>query len=477
MFRILVSNQRQRLQLESCAGPLEFGRGPQRDVQRCVVDDPGVSRDHFRVTATADDRIEVANLSRNVPLLLADGNQIPPGKTTELTLPARLTVGGTLIEFSPQSSRADGRKSLQTVQAPHQAGAAVPSLSELFGASATPDAATLAHWFETVIAVQRSAASSSEFYEQTARAVVELIGLDCGMVLLHEATGWRTIAEYQRQPDDELSFSRQILGYVLEDGRTFFEDVSRMASSASLLEVSAAVASPIFGAKSDEVVGAVYGSRLQRSGTASAAIRPLEAQLVQALAAAVGAGLARAEHEADAARRRVLFEQFFSPQLSQELDRNPQLLDGRDREGSGVAYLDLGWTLNEQLLIGGELNLWRRTVGLDAGVEATVHLYNLSGTLTYYPRPRSGFFIKGGAGASLLDADVESLGSSFAVEGTGFGFIVGAGYDISFGRTVSLTPAVNFWYGQPGDLQVVGGSPIVDWKHNVIDFTIGMTFH
>ena len=42
----------------------------------------------------------------------------------------------------------------------------------------------LTQWFETVISVQRAAAGSAEFYEETAQAVVQLVGLDGAQVLL-----------------------------------------------------------------------------------------------------------------------------------------------------------------------------------------------------------------------------------------------------------------------------------------------------
>jgi adenylate cyclase len=61
-------------------------------------------------------------------------------------------------------------------------------------------------------------------------------------------------------------------------------------------------------------------------------ITPLEAQWVQLLAAAVSAGLARKEQEAAAARNRARFEQFFSPELADELERNPSLLEGATRD-------------------------------------------------------------------------------------------------------------------------------------------------
>jgi adenylate cyclase len=104
------------------------------------------------------------------------------------------------------------------------------------------------------------------------------------------------------------------------------------------------VVSPVFGVD-DEVVGVLYGGRRQH-GPQPCAIRPLEAQIVQLLAAAVGANLARLA----AVRTRVQFEQFFSPELVRELERQPALLEGRTQEVS-ILVSDLrGFTgLSERL--------------------------------------------------------------------------------------------------------------------------------
>jgi adenylate cyclase len=69
-------------------------------------------------------------------------------------------------------------------------------------------------------------------------------------------------------------------------------------------------------------------------------ISPLEAQIVQVLAAAVGAGLARQEQQAEAMRAQVQFEQFFSPTLARELARDQGLLEGREREVT-ILFSDL----------------------------------------------------------------------------------------------------------------------------------------
>ena len=97
------------------------------------------------------------------------------------------------------------------------------------------------------------------------------------------------------------------------------------------MSLECVVASPIFGPQ-DSVEGVVYGSRDLRRSPSGSGITALEAQVVQLLAGAVSAGWARLEQEAEAARLRVQFEQFFSPRLAAELERNPRLLDATERE-------------------------------------------------------------------------------------------------------------------------------------------------
>lgn len=79
-------------------------------------------------------------------------------------------------------------------------------------------------------------------------------------------------------------------------------------------------------------------------------------------------------------------------------------------------------------------------------------------------------------GAGFIDADLRVGDTRISSElGQGLGFLANAGYDIGVSRRVSITPAVNFWYGWPGDLRIQGETLARDWSQNVVDFTIGLT--
>lgn len=61
-----------------------------------------------------------------------------------------------------------------------------------------------------------------------------------------------------------------------------------------------------------------------------APITELEAMLVEVLSCSVAAGLARVQQEQVALEARILFEQFFTPELSRQLQADPTLLSGKD---------------------------------------------------------------------------------------------------------------------------------------------------
>ena len=374
MLKIQLRNKTQSTSF-AATGVLEIGRGPQREAPRFLVDDPTVSRDQLRVEEVPEGRIRLENLSTSRPIVLNEGQAIPPGSVHILTLPVSLTVGMTRIELSiSESPHAEGSvppasapaepaasqptwvqediepledRSYQTI-ASRPARQAVGEARRLPGQLRTDsplDSETLAHWLETVLALQQTTAGSKDFYRQTAQAMVELIDLDLGLVLLRRNGAWAIAGAYAGDDRVSVRYSRTLLSRVADERRTFYLDFNSLAEvTASLVDVDAAVVSPIFDAR-EEVVGALYGMRTE-SAVRRGGIQPVEAQLVQLLAHAIGSDLVRSA----ATRTRVQFEQFFSPELVRELERDPNLLEGRSQEVT-VLFSDLrGFTRLSQEL-------------------------------------------------------------------------------------------------------------------------------
>jgi adenylate cyclase len=334
MLRFHLSNKREQQQFEHHVGPIEFGRGPKRDnTARCVIQDLAVSRDHVRIEEI-NGKVKVENLSQKNPVRLGDSGLVDPGKSCDLMLPVRLTIGETIIDVEPTLADPIAIDSLTKVPhapRPRRHGDSTHTLGKLGG---SPSPETLAHWFETVLSVQRAAAGSAEFYQETAKALVDLVGLDRGLVLLRKDGGWEVAARCVTEHASGREFSQTTLNHVLAERRTFYQAsaAGNTQTSESLQGVEAVVASPIFGPE-ENIVGAVYGSRSQYDRVSrTIGIGPLEAQVVQLLASAAGAGLARLERDAEAMRQRVQFEQFVSADVARELHRNPRLLEGQERE-------------------------------------------------------------------------------------------------------------------------------------------------
>ena len=338
MLQITYANANQREQLtHDESGPVEFGRSPaMTGARHQVLIDDFVSRDQLLIEQFDSDTVRVQNVSSKVPVTLADGTVIGPGSELLVNVPVRLTTGRTNIEVQSPTATGSRGSSMRTISAPVSSSATPGS----FKFDGVPDSTTLVGWFETLVNIQKATPGSDAFYEQTACAIVDLIGLDCGLVLLRDGTDWKILSGHAANPEVSLHFSRTILQNVVDEARTFVLDDDPAAASESLTNVESAVASPVFDSSGKEIIGAIYGSRQSSVMTAATGIRDLEAQLVQVIASVVGTGLARVQSETEAARRRVQFEQFVSPVVARELDRDPELLGGRDREIS-VLFADI----------------------------------------------------------------------------------------------------------------------------------------
>jgi adenylate cyclase len=352
MIHIVVSNQKEYSPIRLGAGSIVLGRAPRAGGQSHTIQDDYCSAQQLQVEALPGGRVRLTNLSTKVSATLSSGRVLEPGTTCESSLPLRLGAGKTVIEIEAVPDDSDSSESFATIAepvalrvrsatvlapAPHverpTAALSSGAWSEaLSGLEHVPGVDRLTRWFETLVTVQQAAASSDAFFQETARAVVEMIGLDCGLVLSRGCDDWKPEACYPPDALRSITISQPVLEKVRRERRTYFRNLRNGETTTTLSGVSTLVASPISGGDGSEVVGVVYGVRLLKPSGHASEILPLEAQLVQVLAAAVGAGLARRESELAAARRYVQFEQFFSQELARELDRDPSLLEGHERE-------------------------------------------------------------------------------------------------------------------------------------------------
>jgi hypothetical protein len=162
------------------------------------------------------------------------------------------------------------------------------------------------------------------------------------------------------------------------------------------------------------------------------------------------------------------------------------------REGSLAGWFRLGGTIGHKLLLGWEVNGWLKN---DKGrLQTTEDLTRSLGSsaiiAVFYPRVASGFFVRAGGGLSYAGlpprpttfcpaTDLACLGAiDEGAHGNGFGLTAGIGYDIRIRTNLSITPDFTYSRGSPGDLRRKGEPPVVTgWKHDILAFGVGVTFH
>jgi adenylate cyclase len=340
------------------AGPLELGRqiNPDEDTyapsaqaggrQRLAIaslDEQSVSRKHVLLEPQPDGSFRLTNLSTKQAISLADGRQVAAKAACTVNLPLSLTLGKrTVTVKTPGEDTGSFHKLQETTIPPGALGldSAMPTLA------ASPRALTeqraILRWLRMAMGVFQSAASSSDFFAKAAQAAVDMVGLDSGRVMLLDRGHWRTEACHgaaDKGADATWQASTAILAQV-EREKSAVWHVPAPELTGSLHGVKTVVAAPILD-RHGGVIGALYGDRRQKSlAAALAPITELEAMLVELLASGVAAGLARLEQEQAAIKARVRFEQFFTPELSRQLEINPDLLQPRDAEIS-VLFCDV----------------------------------------------------------------------------------------------------------------------------------------
>ncbi len=286
------------------------------------------------------ERIRLTNLSDRSGLSILSHAPLAPKGMVDLPLPAVLQLGSKVVRVEPMSQDDGPMESLAQAPVPPGGGSQLASsvFATMGGFPASRDLEsfeTLVRSLQSTVDVLTGAVTSADCFNRAAQAMITLVGLDTARVLVLDNAEWKQLALATLSGKMDLASirapSRLILHRVREEKRTFWQRPGpRSAAESSLEGVYAVIASPILN-RDGEIIGVLYGELLEKVALPVArSISRMEALLVELIGSAVQAGLARMEQERTIMAARVRFEQFFTKDLSLQLEAQPDLLEGRD---------------------------------------------------------------------------------------------------------------------------------------------------
>jgi adenylate cyclase len=370
MFKIQIKNPTQDASFEHFEGKLFGGRAPSGAGNALIIKDPSVSRTHFCIEAGNGGNFLLSNISSGNTIVFEDGKSLAPGSTAEFSTPNHFVIGGTSIfiqsgKHGNPSDFFNREKKATTVlyspskpeiqKSPPVINFEFPSNSHfldnqsnpinLENQSAPAVIGKILKALENINKLQAELSVGEHYNNQIAKQLVEMADLDIGMVLLLTNGNWIISGCYTANENVSVRYSTTLVKNVVERKKTFFQDLSNLEEKGqSLVNLEAAVISPILDFH-DNIIGALYGAR-SKNIIAKGGITSLEAQLVQMLASTVGSGIIRDR----ANKSKAQFEQFFSSELAKELDRNPDLLTGREQEITAMFSDMRGFTALSNIL-------------------------------------------------------------------------------------------------------------------------------
>ena len=316
-----------------------------RSADRLIIaraDESDYSRQQMRLGPLAAGKIGVTNSSNVNPIVLGSGEIIAPTASRQVRVPTSIRFGEQLDrEIRVEPPEEMDEKCLESighqVLPPGEAGATMMTISNLLQTESQSESTQLLlRGLQSTIAFFHLSTSSEDFLGMAAEMMVDLIGVNTAAALTYEDGDW-TVQALRSRIASELSEaqpwspSQRILTRLAAERATVWQ-VPASKALTSLDRVEALIAAPILNRKG-ELIGALYGDhRLDASELRDLDITEIEAIVVELLATSVAAAFARLEHLEEASQARALFDQFFTPQLSRQLQAEPDLLNGKDTQ-------------------------------------------------------------------------------------------------------------------------------------------------
>jgi opacity protein-like surface antigen len=132
-----------------------------------------------------------------------------------------------------------------------------------------------------------------------------------------------------------------------------------------------------------------------------------------------------------------------------------------DRETGFAGSGRVAYALDPQWALGLEGNVWTKEVDGESWT------FSVGGVAaTFYPGG-GGFFVRGGVGSGRVEFTVDSGSFQLTASDTGFGFLLGAGYEWRLSRKFALGPEINYAYANIDD----------DFSLNYINTTVGLNWY
>ncbi|MEM6364825.1 MAG: adenylate/guanylate cyclase domain-containing protein [Planctomycetota bacterium] len=356
--------------------PLELGRqrrdeddatlwtvrdhGDQFRLPIAPIPDLTIPRTALTVRCNEAGHLELHNVHPRLTFHIGfQGTPLPPDTKVDdpaeliVTLPDSLTLKLTLIPEDSPPGDGYNDSSFRVLPEELTATMALPtprSFNQFFGGQNDQEQGIAAvDLVRQALAVVQKSAGSGEFFDAVVRSAAGMVALDRAYILLMDESNWKVRSKFiasQASAETSIDMSAgemlpvgcgSLLARMIRTNQTVLFDPNECHYTAgpSMLTLDRAVATPIRG-ESGSIIGALYGDRKLDVARSDTTISDLEATLLEIMAGAVSAGLARQRQE----EIRAAMTQFFSPTVTEHLEHNEDLLSGRDAEVS-VLFCDI----------------------------------------------------------------------------------------------------------------------------------------
>ncbi|KAA1261749.1 Adenylate cyclase 1 [Rubripirellula obstinata] len=337
-----------------------------------------LSREALRI-CTEHGNIIVANMQGRSIYRIGD-ETFPPNQSVTVTHPVQIhLLDHVSIEISPSTEDrssivGDIEQTIGTSAIP-SVGLGAGKLRDLLQQDAGEGAGQVAvGMVRRALEVMRMSVGSDQFFQAAARNTAAMIELDRAVVLVMDPGGNLSVRaaiemssdssegldtanrdpNFDTYPDADSSevvepfasmqtsdmdhsYSNQLVDTVLKTRKKAIYEPANMIHTigSSLMTLDRAVAAPMLD-DAGEVLGVLYGDRKFTGAPSEKPISELEATLLEVMAGAVASGLVRQREESV----RAAMAQFFSPEVTERLSANENLLVGRDAEVT-VMFCDI----------------------------------------------------------------------------------------------------------------------------------------